>query len=115
SSIAYRGSGAAAHAGAEKLEEEIAKEFTPAASQAKRGWEDVMSGRTATGLGNVFWGGLGMTGAPVRGVLNAMVAKPVTEYTGRPGLGEAAALAAGGVPALGGARTAAAAVNPTNR
>jgi hypothetical protein len=115
SSIAYRGSGAAAHAGAEKLEEAIAKEFTPAAAQAKRGWEDVMSGRTATGLGNVFWGGLGMAGAPVSGVLNAMVAKPVTEYTGSPGLGEAAALAAGGVPALGGARTAAAAVNPANR
>lgn len=115
SSIAYRGSGAAARAGADKLEHEIAESFRPAAAQAGQGWNDILSGQTATGLGKVFWGGLGMAGSPVTGVLNAMVEKPVTQLTGNPEAGERAALVAGVVPGLGGAGAAAKAASPSNR
>lgn len=114
SSIRYRASGAAAHAGAEKLENEIAEAFKPAAEQAGQGWRDILEGRLATGAGNVFWGGLGMAGSPIGGVLHAMVERPVTEYTGRPELGTAAGLAAGALPILGGARAAVSAL-PQNR
>lgn len=114
-SIAYRGSGAAARAGAAKIGEEIASAYKPSAELAKRGWEGVLSGRPATGLGDVALGGLGMISSPVTGVIRSMVERPVTEYSGNPRAGEVAGLVAGGLPALGGTRAAVSAVSPANR
>lgn len=62
--------------------------FESGAQTYQKGTGEIPVGMTASGVGNIGLGALGMAGAPINGALRAFIGEPVTQLTGNPAIGE---------------------------
>ena len=93
----------------------IVDEFTSSKETFNQGFRDIGQNRPATGVGNIGLGTLGMGLSPVTGVVKELIQKPVTEFTGKPEIGERAGIVAGAAIPVNKLGTSIKAAMPSNK
>jgi hypothetical protein len=62
--------------------EAITNAFHSSRDVAGQGLRDIGAGKSATGVGETFWGGAGMLASPLTGAVNALISEPASKIGG---------------------------------